>query len=166
MVSDYFVKAVTEIQNRFRVRKLIVIGHSMGGLVTRSFVKKYLERYPERLDNLLLVMTINSPMGGMPSASLGLDAPLMIQCWRDLAPDSELLRELHSWNWPKSIPYHLVFSYKSRSGDDGVVPLQSQIPLKLQKEAAHVNGFNNSHTGTLSDISFLRLLTETLASVQ
>jgi pimeloyl-ACP methyl ester carboxylesterase len=166
MVSDYFVKAVTEIQNRFRVRKLIVIGHSMGGLVTRSFVKKYIERYPERLDNLLLVMTINSPMGGMPSASLGLDAPLMIQCWRDLAPDSEFLRELHSWNWPKSIPYHLVFSYKSRSGDDGVVPLQSQIPLKLQQEAMHVNGFNNSHTGTLSDISFLRLLTETLASVQ
>jgi pimeloyl-ACP methyl ester carboxylesterase len=166
MVSDYFVKAVTEIQNRFRVRKLIIIGHSMGGLVTRSFVKKYLERYPERLDNLLLVMTINSPMGGMPSASLGLDAPLMIQCWRDLAPDSEFLRELHSWNWPKSIPYHLVFSYKSRSGDDGVVPLQSQIPLKLQQEAVHVNGFNNSHTGTLSDISFLRLLTETLASVQ
>jgi hypothetical protein len=111
-------------------------------------------------------MTINSPKGGMPSASLGLDAPVMIQCWRDVAPGSEFLQGIHSWNWPKSIPYHLVFSYKSRSGDDGVVSLQSQIPLKLQKEAARVNGFNNSHTGTLSDISFLRLLTETLASVQ
>jgi len=165
MVSNYLVKAVAEVQNRFGTRKLIVIAHSMGGLVTRSFVKKYLEEYPERLDNLLLVMTINSPMGGMPSASYGVNAPFMIQCWRDLTPDSDFLQEINSWNWPKSIPYYLVFSYESGRGDDGVVALQSQIPLKLQQEAVRVNGFNNSHTGTLTDPSFLRLLTETLATV-
>jgi len=166
MVSDYLVKAIAEVQNRFGAGKLIVIGHSMGGLVTRSFVKKYTEDYPERIGNLLLVMTINSPMGGMPSASYGMNAPFMIQCWRDVAPDSEFLREINSWDWPKRIPYHLVFSYESGRGDDGVVALQSQLPWKLQQEAARVYGFNDSHTTILGDVSFLRLLNETLANVQ
>jgi pimeloyl-ACP methyl ester carboxylesterase len=166
MVGNYFSKAVAEVQNRFGARQFIVVAHSMGGLVTRAFVKKYTEEYPERLDDILLVMTVNSPMGGMPSASIGLKAPFMIQCWRDVAPDSEFLKDIHTWNWPTKIPYYLVFSYETGRGDDGVVALESQLPLKLQQEAARVIGFNNGHNGTLSDAAFLRLLSETLATTR
>ena len=65
--------------------------------------------------------------------------------------------------WPDKIPYHLVFSYKTGSSDDGVVHLQSQIPLKLQSEAVRMYGFKNTHAGTLNDATFLELFNMILA---
>jgi pimeloyl-ACP methyl ester carboxylesterase len=164
MVSDYLVKAVATLQSRFRFNRYIVIAHSMGGLVTRSFVKKYGEQYPDRMNNLLMAMTVNSPMGGMPSAARGLRSPVTIQCWIDVVPGSDFLNEINSWKWPESVPYYLVFSFESGKGDDGVVPVERQIPLNLQEEAMHVYGFNNSHVGTLKDDTFLSLFDVILAS--
>jgi pimeloyl-ACP methyl ester carboxylesterase len=164
MVSDYLVKAIATLQSRSRFNKFIIIAHSMGGLVTRSFVKKYDEQYPDRINDLLMAMTVNSPMGGMPSAARGLRSPVTIQCWIDVVPGSDFLNEISSWKWPESVPYYLVFSFESGKGDDGVVPVERQIPLSLQEEATHIYGFNNSHVGTLKDDSFLSLFDVILAS--
>lgn len=158
MVSDYMVKAMTDLQSRYGFEKFDVIAHSMGGVVARSFVKKYVEGFPARVNQIGLVMTINSPMGGMASAASGVDlSPVVVPAWRDLATGSEFLQDLHAWTWPRQIPYHLVFSYQPGNDDDGVVALESQIPLKLQSEAVRLYGFRNTHVGTLSDPSFIAL---------
>jgi hypothetical protein len=47
-----------------------------------------------------------------------------------------------------------------------VVSLESQIPLKLQLEAAHTYGFTGSHVGILYDDAFLRLFAGTLAAAR
>jgi pimeloyl-ACP methyl ester carboxylesterase len=167
MISSYFVHAVTDLQNKHGFTEMIVIAHSMGGLVTRSFVKKYIESFPERQNNLRLVMTINSPMGGMASAATGVKtSPIVVSSWRDVADHSEFLEDLHSWVWPRDIPYYLVFSYEPGEDSDGIVNLNSQIPLKLQSEATRMFGFNNTHVGTVNEAAFITLFNEILANGQ
>jgi len=111
----------------------------MGGLVARSFIMKYQKEYPSHFQNIKFVMTINTPMLGMSSADIGVRfSPIVILSWRDIAPGSDFLNKLNTWKWPDSVPYHLVFSYKSGEGDDGVVNLESQITNKLQLEAVNM----------------------------
>ncbi len=161
MISEYLLQAVVSLQLKYHFKQLNVVAHSMGGLVTRSFVKKYREQHPALSKNLKFVMTINSPMGGMLSAKAGVDhSPIVIPSWNDVAPGSNFLKEILDWKWPEDIPYHLVFSFEKKTNGDGVVTLDRQIPLMLQAEASRMYGFNNNHVGTLSDIDFLTLLND------
>lgn len=163
IISDYLVTAITGLHKEYDFKQLYVIGHSMGGLITRSFVKKYLDRFPENAEIIRLVMTVNSPMNGMKSAISGVkNSPIVVPSWRDVAIDSAFLQDLYKWEWPDEVSYHLVFSYKTGSSDDGVVQLQSQIPLKLQSEAVRMHGLNNTHAGTLYDTDFLELFNAAL----
>lgn len=162
IVRDYFASAVTTLQNRHHFKKFAVVGHSMGGLVTRSFVKRFVELHPERSMDLALVMTINSPLAGLPSAAYGARSPFPVQSWRDLSPGSDFLNDLNGWKWPRMIPYFLIFSYDN-SDSDGVVPLSRQLPLQRQLEAVRIFGFENNHVDALKDPSFLRVFTSLLA---
>ena len=135
----------------------------MGGLVTRSFVKKYIEHAPGNSKRLRLVMTVNSPMAGMSAAAAGVKhSPIVVPSWRDVEPGSEFLQGIHTWDWPREIPYHLVLSYANGESGDGVVPLQSQVPLKLQSESTRMYVFNNDHVGTLNDTNYLALFNRIL----
>jgi hypothetical protein len=158
MVSYYLVEAVEQLQNKYGFNQFYVVAHSMGGLVARSFVKKYVERSPDYINKLRLVMTINSPMNGMSAAASGVKySPIVVPSWLDVEPGSEFLKGIHSWNWPKEIPYHLVISYTDGESGDSVVPLQSQSQPKLQSESTRMYIFNNNHVGTLNDKGFLQL---------
>ena len=53
------------------------------------------------------------------------------------------------------VPYHLIFSYEQGEGSDGVVPLESQIPLSLQNEAIRLYGFKSGHALVLTDPGFI-----------
>ena len=156
LVSDYLKLATHEMQKKYRMKKIYVVAHSMGGLVTRSFIKKYRRSYISDGKKIKFVMTINSPMMGMDSAKSGVKySPILVPSWRDVASDSKFIQRIHAWRWPDDLPYHLVFSYMSGNGDDGVVILESQIPLKLQSEATRIYGFNNTHAGLLRDQDFI-----------
>ena len=164
MISDYVVTAIVDLRLTYDFKQLYVVSHSMGGLVSRSFVKKYLDRFSEDKELISFMMTVNSPMTGMESAVSGVkNSPIVVPAWRDVATDSAFLQDLNAWEWPDEIPYHLVFSYNTDGSNDGVVHLQSQIPLKSQSEAVRMYGFNNTHTGTLNDAAFLELFNMILA---
>ena len=155
LVSDYLDRAVVMLQARYGFSKIFVVAHSMGGLVARSFVKKHEARH--QVAPVAFMMTINSPMLGMNSAAMGVQfSPVVVPAWRDVALNSEFVKGLNAWAWPQHIPYHLVFSYESGSGSDGVVSLESQIPMSLQDESARIYGFKGSHAGLLNDATFLR----------
>ena len=163
MISDYLVEAVSRLQDEYKFKKLYVVAHSMGGLVTRSFVKKYLERDPRNAQILRLVMTVNSPMAGMSAAASGVKhSPIVVPSWRDVEPGSEFLQGIHNWQWPGEIPLHIVIAYLDGESGDGVVPLQSQAPPKLQSEATRIYIFNNEHTETLRDKAFHTTLNQIL----
>ncbi|ODB86584.1 hypothetical protein A3195_13370 [Candidatus Thiodiazotropha endoloripes] len=155
IVSDYLVKSINQLESQYPFDNFYLIAHSMGGLVMRSTVKKYTES--EHHPVIGLTMTINSPMDGMASAKFGArSSPIVIPSWRDIAQNSEFLTLIRGWPWPEEIPYHLVFSYQGGDSDDGVVDLESQIPLSLQAEATRLYGFNAGHATILTNPEFIQ----------
>ena len=164
MISDYMVQAISYLQRKHEFKRIFIVAHSLGGLVAGSSIKLYRQRYPDLADSIDLLVTVNTPLGGMESAAMGVkNSPIVLPVWRDLDPDSKFLHDLSAWFFPEDIPYYLFFSYMSGSGDDGIVPLQSQIPYKIQQNAAKIYGFNNTHLGTLKDGIFLNLFNAILA---
>jgi pimeloyl-ACP methyl ester carboxylesterase len=158
MISDYLLKAIPRLQDQLAFKKIIIAAHSMGGLVARSFIKKYTQNHPDLAQSLCLLITVNSPLGGMESAALGVQTlPIVLPVWRDLDPDSPFLAKLNKWVWPNNIPYHLFFSYIAGESGDNVVQLKTQIPLKIQADATKLYGINDSHVGTLLNYEFLNL---------
>ncbi|WP_101757224.1 triacylglycerol lipase [Oceanicoccus sp. KOV_DT_Chl] len=160
IVSDYLINAVARLEADYHFKEFHVVAHSMGGLVTRSFVKKYASK--KRPAQLSLVVTINSPLHGMESAAMGVKtSPIIVPSWIDVAADSAFVKDLHVWKWPANIPYQLIFSYGGGDGSDGVVPLDSQLSYSLQREAQRIYGFNDGHVTALSN----KDLIETLNSI-
>lgn len=157
IVSEFMLNLVNRLQKKHGFDEFYVVAHSMGGLVTRSFVKKYLAG--DNPAHVGLVMTVNSPMLGIESASgvnyLPQEVPV-VPAWRDVAAGSDFIEALHNWPWPQDIPYHLVFSYLEDQAGDGVVSLRSQIPRSLQKEAAGMYGFEAEHAELLKKKEFAR----------
>lgn len=161
--SDYLVQALLHLQDKYSFDRVFMAAHSLGGLVARSSIKKYHQQYPAMADSLGLLLTVNSPLKGMSSAAIGVqNSPIVLPVWRDLDPDSKFLLDLNSWLLPEKNPYHLVFSFKTDSTGDGVVPLPSQLPFEVQKNVVRMYGFNNTHVGTLKDKAFLDLFNSIL----
>lgn len=154
LISTYMIEASITLQNRHNIKQVYIVAHSMGGLVARSYMMKQAES--KNQVKIALSMTINSPMKGMKNAKSGVKhSPIVVPSWRDVAADSEFIKKITAWNLPEDIPYHLVFSYESGKGGDGVVSLESQIPVEFQEEAEKIYGFNSGHAGVLQDEKFI-----------
>ncbi len=156
VVSDYVELSVARLVEREQPKCLFVVAHSMGGLVARSFIFKWRERHQSLSSRIGFLMTINTPLGGMPEAGSGVaHSPLVVPSWRDVASGSTFLQKLDAVPWPATLPWELIFSYRQGEGSDGVVALESQLPLARQSEARWITGFRASHAGILSDATFL-----------
>lgn len=164
VVEAWLAEGILELRKRWRFQTLHIVGHSMGGLVARSLTRTLVER--QQGLRVLSLTTINSPLGGLRSARTGVArAPIVIPSWRDLAAGSDYLDELSRWPQPISIPYFLLFTYRTGSSGDGVVPLSSQIPLWLQEQATIMRGFESEHGLTLHDGRAVNFVVERIGSV-
>lgn len=155
IVSDYLIESIIQLQSQYKFKQFSLVAHSMGGLILRSAVMKF--KSSGNKADITSAMTINSPMKGMTSAASGVKmSPIVVASWYDVAKDSQFIKDLHSWRWPEDIPYFLIFSYEENEGGDGVVALESQIPISLQEEATKVYGFNSGHAKVLTNDDFLK----------
>ncbi len=162
-VSDELVRALAYLVARYDVPKLAIVAHSMGGLVARSFVLKWRQRYPEQANRIVYVMTVNTPFGGMDSARLGVQrSPVIVPSWKDVATGSRFLQALASAEWPPEVFWDVVYGYQDDADSDGVVPLSSQLPPFVRAGANHLAGFQATHAGILSEPAFLDYLNRRL----
>lgn len=143
---------VTELHARYGFRQLVVAGHSMGGLVARRFVA--LNARTGR-DYVKLLVTFATPWGGVPMARLGSSlGPYAIPSWRDLVPDSTLLRKVQAESLPPAVKHHLFYGYREDGtpfDSDGVITVASQREASIERGAAQVHGFRTDHSGILDD---------------
>ncbi|MBE9548347.1 MAG: alpha/beta hydrolase [Proteobacteria bacterium] len=147
MVSDYLLNALNQLHNEYGFPEVHIVSHSMGGLMSRSFLIK---QQTKSSFDISLFVSINSPLYGMDSAASGVNhSPIVIPSWRDVASDSEYIKKIHNWYLPPEIPYHLIFSYLKGEDGDGVVSLSSQLSESLQDEAIKIYGFNAQHAEVL-----------------
>ncbi len=161
LVSDYLQSSLNQLKEQYGFTDINLITHSMGGLMSRSFLMKHQKQAPDY--GISLYMTINSPMYGMQSATSGVESsPIIIPSWRDIAINSDYIKRVHNWQIPSNIAYHLVFSYLPDEEGDGVVPMYSQLSLSLQEEATKIYGFQAQHAQILTEDKFIELFNKIL----
>lgn len=152
-------------------RPMIIVAHSMGGLVVREAINKYKGRdYENKVE---LLVTIASPFGGHPAAAAGEKHGLIVlPAWRDLNPKSQFITDLYQKPLPTFISHQLFYAFSNantlKTGDnsDGVVPLFSQLHPEVQKQSSEQFGFNSTHTGILENEKMIAHLLEKMGEVK
>ncbi len=152
------------------VMPMILVAHSMGGLVVREALNRMGSSKSE--NRVELFITIASPLGGHPAAASGEEhGMIVLPAWRDLNPESRFIRELYRKPLPESINYQLLYAYgnpdslKIGENSDGVVPLSSQLYPQAQQQSDTQFGFNSSHSGILGDDALIDYVIQQIETV-
>ncbi|MCQ8116726.1 alpha/beta fold hydrolase [Methylomonas rosea] len=168
-VARYIEQMLQQLHTQYHFEKIAVVAHSMGGLVSRSFILKHLEN--AKTPVIPLFISIATPWNGHAAAKLGVDhAPTPVYSWEDLAIGSHFLKQLfYSGEYseirkrlPDSIANHLLFSFIDTQSGDGTVSLSSQLRDEAQDEAERLYGFSASHMGILNLPEVARLVNRLL----
>lgn len=165
--ADHLAQTVAKLEARYPHDRLIVVAHSMGGLVSRAFIQRH-ARSGSRT-RIPLFVTISTPWNGHAAAELGVSySPAVVQVWRDMAPGSTFLRELFESPLPAGTAHHLLFTFSRKSAsfgpsDDQAVTVASQMRPAAQEESARLHGFDDSHIGILLNREVSTLLNRLLA---
>ncbi|MEO6026248.1 MAG: alpha/beta fold hydrolase [Candidatus Binatia bacterium] len=172
---DTLVEWVDQLFTRLEVtlefKKVMVVAHSMGGLVARGFVLQHHDLTGSTV--IRTFVTISSPLGGMASAGQGVeDSPVVVRSWYGLAPGSPYLDGLF-YTDPTTrkerrtiddhTAYHMLFGFKGKSGD-GTVSLASQLRPEAQEEARTLRGYDETHSGILESPAVAEHLNALLAA--
>lgn len=153
MLGSASASYLEELRLQHHFDQLIVVAHSMGGLVARHMIKKYAKQTTRC--RIPVFITLATPWQGHNAASIGVRfAPAVVPSWTDLSPGSEFLQELFEAPLPLETEHALFFSYRKLLGaenNDGSVTLDSQLFLQAQDEASRITGIHAGHTEILSE---------------
>ena len=153
LCGNFLNNSVNELLVKYQIKTIYVVAHSMGGLVSRSFINKNLKN--SNNSAIKLFISISSPWQGHKMAKVGVEkAPVIMPVWYDMAPDSKFIADLYANKLPTQLTYYLLFSYKGSSNsasetNDGAVTLASQLRLDAQHAAKLVRGYDETHTSIL-----------------
>ncbi|QPK63540.1 alpha/beta hydrolase [Methylomonas sp. LL1] len=172
-VARYIDQMLQLLQAKYQFDKIAVVAHSMGGLVSRSFILKHLEHHKSL--TIPLFVSISTPWNGHDAAKLGVDhAPTPVYSWEDLAPGSRFLKDLFYSDGqsesrrrlPDTMVKHLLFSFIDSQSGDGTVSLASQLRPEAQEEANRLYGYPKSHMDILTTAETAKVVNQLLDSVR
>jgi len=133
---------------------VIIVAHSMGGLIVREALNKY--EGQSRENQVHLLVTMATPFGGHAAAAIGEEHGLIVlPSWRDLNPKNPFIGNLYRKPLPDLVHHELIYAYqnpgtiKIGENSDGVVALTSQLHPQAQRQASGQFGFDNTHTDIL-----------------
>lgn len=150
--------------NRDKPLRIIIVAHSMGGLVGLSTLNQLCNE--DSAKSIRGYISFNSPYGGVESAATGVKhAPAVIPAWRDVAAGSAFLDEMHRGEGIKRFPSYLFFGYKTGTSSDGTITLQSQLEGNVHLRAFKSLGFNATHDGILHDGQVRKVFIQALAEI-
>jgi len=174
-VADHLDQTVKRLQLQYDFKRLLLVAHSMGGLVSRGFLLH--NQTDTRRADIPLFVSISTPWGGVASAAAGVEyAPAVVRVWNDMAPGSAYLRDIFYRDpdklaqhrpLPAQTLHHLVFGFQ-RNGrsfgesDDRTVSVASQLYPPAQEDAARLYGFDATHMGILETPEVWRLVNRLL----
>jgi len=164
-IATLLNRSVAQLKAQYRFQNLFLIAHSMGGLVAREGIFENNKIFQEKLYSLFI--SISTPWNGHNAAKLAQYAPAAAYSWLDMAPGSQFLSNLFytenestHQRFPTNISHHLIFTYLTGKPDDGTISIESQLRPEAQKDAKHLYGFLQSHTGILEDKNTSKLINQ------
>jgi pimeloyl-ACP methyl ester carboxylesterase len=167
--AEMLARALERLHESLGFGEMVVVAHSMGGLVARGALQWLDGRTGAGFVSTFV--TFATPWLGHESAASGLkwlSAP--VPAWIDMVPESDYLRSLRQ-PLPEGIAYHLLFAFGGgRSlimgeANDGVATVVSQLAPFAQEEATRVWGYDLDHMTILSDRAPLARFAGILAAV-
>lgn len=133
---DRLKYTINKLKNIYQFNELIVLAHSMGGLVGRGFINTYKNKI-----KIKKFITIATPWNGQKFAELGKDiAAKILPAFGNMVPGSIFQTNILKKKYSKDLKHYLLFGYKGKSSlildksNDGVISLSSQLfePAQLQ----------------------------------
>ena len=153
--SRSLLRWLATLQVQYGFSKMVLVAHSMGGLVTAAAINHAIEDpTATRLVRVPVFVTISTPWNGQASAASGVErAPVVVPSWHDMAPGSPFLSSLVR-PLPPECSHYLFFSYQGstpfiREASDGVVAVASELHLPIQRRAKRMLGFSEDHVSIL-----------------
>jgi len=147
------LRAMAALQVKYGFSRLILVAHSMGGLVMRAALNYAIENASTtRVVYVPAFVSISSPWNGHSGAAKGVKhSPVVAPSWEDMAPGSSFLTRLSQTALAPECEYSLFFSYRGGGGEanDGTVTVSSELAMPVQRQAVRVMGFDESHTSIL-----------------
>jgi pimeloyl-ACP methyl ester carboxylesterase len=152
--SEMYYRALTELQLKYGFKRIGIVAHSMGGLLSKGIINELINRRSPV--DLPSYVTISTPWGGHEAAEMGTkDAPAVVPSWWDVIPGSPYIEKLWKTSLPEDTRYYLLFSFLGKESlmisrnNDGVVAIDSELDLTAQKAASGIRGFNEDHNSIL-----------------
>lgn len=145
---------LADVQRKHRFVDLVIVAHSMGGLVARGYLVAAQQDTAAVFWTLLV--TFSSPWQGHASVQAGTRfMPGPPGSWTDLVPESDFLVSIRT---PlRNVPHYVFFGFRrgprllASGSSDGSIALSSQIPRWVQDQAERCWGYDADHVGVLSD---------------
>ncbi|MHB8419133.1 MAG: esterase/lipase family protein [Myxococcales bacterium] len=181
VVAQVLADQLASLHRRLGFSRLLVVAHSMGGLVSRAAVLRLMRAGQAGFVEALV--TMSTPYGGQTAAGFGArDAPGVVPAWTDLAPGSEFLRSLEAPLSP-ALPFFLLFTFGNHGGErhfwdlarwfslatfsgsnDDAVTLASELAPYVQGDAVRMFGYDVDHSSILVLPEALQRLTDPLGA--
>jgi len=142
-----------ELHEQYGFKKMCIVAHSIGGLVTRSLLTRYKFK-----DNFIKVyITLATPWSGFEMA----DASQQLQhkslpSWMDLGAQSVFIRRTLNAKLPRNIRYYLFYGKNDRICEGRA------LDERAVSDARQIFGFDCDHDSILSDRSVFRKFHDTL----
>lgn len=154
-VADGMVAGLDALHEAYGFDRLVLVAHSMGGLVSRAYLNDRARR-PSGY-RVELFVTFATPWAGHAAAEAGVErSPVVIPSWRDIRPGSHFVQDLFETPLPENTEHHLFFAFEGhrRGGatggaNDGVVAVASQLSPGAQAGATRIRGLPENHTGII-----------------
>lgn len=143
--EDVFVESLEEWRKAQEVDKLVLAGHSMGGYLSAA----YCERYPERVDRLVLL----SPVGVIEETSRKPPSSMSFSIM------SSIWHTLYHWDWTPGAIMRILPAERGRSMVTGYVEKRLPAITELDEREAFADYlfYNNSLSGS-GEYAFRKLL--------
>jgi pimeloyl-ACP methyl ester carboxylesterase len=154
-IADDLATAITALHARHRFERIVVVAHSMGGLVMRATLQRLAP--PPAGPRVTPFITISTPWGGHEAAAMGADrGAAVVPSWIDIAPRSGFIADTLGRPLPPRTAHHLLFGYAGGEAafagpGDGSVSFASMLDRRVQAAAASIRGFEADHVQILAN---------------
>lgn len=154
-----------------RESNLIIVAHSMGGLIVRDALGRMARENPRTKTTRFI--SIATPFGGHPASASGVEySPVVLPSWRDVDPKGEFITTLFDTPRKSNWEHFMLYAFSNETyiklgeNSDGAVPMSSQLAPPAQKEATRQFGFNSNHVSILRSPEALEQLHELITDVK